>query len=362
MAGRESQFMQQALELAAQGAGRVSPNPMVGAVLVSDGKVVGRGYHRRVGRAHAEVEAIREAGRRARGAALFVTLEPCCHQGRTPPCVEAIRRAGIARVVAATKDPDPLVAGRGLRALRRHGVKVQAGLLEAEARRLNEAYFKHRTTGRPLVILKVAATLDGMIATAGGESRWITDAPARRVVHRLRDRCDAILVGVNTINRDDPQLTARFPGARDPIRIVVDSSLYIDTKARVLRLASPSPTWLATTASPNDSRVAGLRRRGVDFLFCRSRHGQVDLGDLLEQLGRRGVLSVLVEGGPAIHSSFVAQRLADKLMIFYAPRLLGGGSLPMFGGLEIASLKRMPRLRQLSAEAVGPDLLVSAYF
>ena len=263
-------YMKLALRLAAKGAGWVSPNPMVGAVVVKDGQVVGRGYHRRVGAPHAEVEALRQAGDAARGADLYVTLEPCNHQGRTPPCTQAILAAGVRRVIIATLDPNPQVNGGGAEYLRSQGVEVEDGLLADEARRLNEAWFHYVNTGRPWVIAKAACSLDGKIATVAGESQWITGEAARAFGHRLRHRVDAILVGIDTVLADDPQLTTRLPRgrAKDPIRVVLDSRLRLPLTSRLLHLDSPAPTWVACTSQAPPEKIRPLRPWAPRSWFC----------------------------------------------------------------------------------------------
>ncbi|PZN09281.1 MAG: bifunctional diaminohydroxyphosphoribosylaminopyrimidine deaminase/5-amino-6-(5-phosphoribosylamino)uracil reductase RibD, partial [Bacillota bacterium] len=341
-------------------------NPVVGAVLVREGRVVGEGYHRLAGGPHAEVEALRRAGERARGATVYVTLEPCCHFGRTPPCTEALIRAGVQRVVAAMVDPDPRVRGRGLAALRAAGIRVEVGLLEEQARRLNEAYLAWHLLGRPLVTVKYAMTLDGRIATRLGDARWITGDVARRFVHRLRDRADVIAVGIGTVLADDPCLTTRLPrGGRDPIRLVIDSRARTPPEARVVRAAavSDAPTWIAVTAEAPPQRVRTLEAAGAEVLrLPATAAGRVDLAALLAELGRRGVRHVLVEGGAAIHGALLAEGLADRVLAFIAPKLVGGAAAPgPVGGdgverMAEALLVRRPRLRRL-----GDDWLIEGY-
>jgi diaminohydroxyphosphoribosylaminopyrimidine deaminase/5-amino-6-(5-phosphoribosylamino)uracil reductase len=349
-----------ALALAEQAQGRTAPNPLVGAVIVNGRRIVGRGYHRRAGAAHAEIEALRQAGRRARGATLYVTLEPCNHYGRTPPCCDAILAAGIRRVVIACRDPNPLTDGRGVARLRRAGVRVSEGLLRDQAQRLNEPFTKAMTRRLPVVIAKVGQSLDGKIATSRGESRWITSTAARRMAHAWRSRVDAILVGVNTVLRDDPLLTARGVGSRPDrlVKVIVDSRLRTPVTARCLSRRSPAPTLIATLARA-PSRAELLRRRGVEVLVLPPRRGRVPLRPLCERLVRRGIHSVLLEGGGEVLASALAERLVDRAVFFIAPKLIGGRGAPgAVGGEGISRLIRAVRLAEVRVRRVGPDLCV----
>jgi diaminohydroxyphosphoribosylaminopyrimidine deaminase/5-amino-6-(5-phosphoribosylamino)uracil reductase len=366
-ADRDAAFMARALRLAARGRGRVSPNPMVGALVVAGGRIVGQGWHRRPGEPHAEVLALRAAGPRARGATLYVTLEPCCHEGkRTPPCVPTILASGVRRVVVAMRDPNPLVSGRGLARLRRAGLAVSLGCRREEAERLNLWYGHRMRTGRPYVILKAAMTLDGKIATASGESRWITGEAARRDVHRLRARVDAILVGVNTVLRDDPRLTVRPAGdrvaARDrhPLRVVLDSRLRIPPAARVLAHGpGRAGVLVVTTRHAPARRRAALERRGGEVLVLPAKARRVPLRACLEALGRRGVTSLLVEGGGEVHASFLREGLADEVRLYVAPRLLGGtDAVGLLGGRSPRRLADAVPLATLRVGKVGHDLLI----
>lgn len=356
--------MQMALDLARRGLGRTSPNPMVGAVVVKDGRVVGRGYHARAGTPHAEIHALKEAGDLAKGATLYVNLEPCCHYGRTGPCTEAILAAGVKRVVVAMEDPNPLVCGRGLERLRQAGVEVTLGVMEEEARRLNEVFIKYITTRRPFVILKVAMSLDGKIATRTGESHWITGPEARLAVHRLRDRYDAILVGINTVIKDDPSLTTRLPGeeGRDPVRVVVDSSARIPLHARVLTQKSLAPTIIAVTERAPREKVRRLQEAGAQVLVIPDEGSRVNLAALMDELGRREITSVLVEGGGEIHASFLKSRLADKVVWFIAPLIIGGQKAPgPVGGEGFAWLSEAIRLKDVSFTRYGDDFCLEGY-
>ncbi len=355
-------YMRLALRLATKAIGHTSPNPAVGAVIVKGRRLIATGYHKRAGLPHAEIEALRRAGARARGATLYVTLEPCNHTGRTPPCCDAIIASGIARVVAATRDPNPVTDGRGMARLRRAGVEVIAGVLAQEARRLNEPFQKVMRTGLPLVIAKVGQSLDGKIATATGESRWITSASSRRLAQRLRSRLDAILVGVNTILLDDPWLIARGSAHRTgkPLKVIVDSRLRTPLQARCLSRWSPAPTLIATTRR-GGLRPAQLRRRGAEVMTVAAKSGRVGLRSLCRRLARRGVQSILIEGGGEVLASAFAERIVDRVMFFVAPVLIGGREAPgSLGGAGIRRLAQAVRLADVTYHRVGPDLCVEA--
>jgi diaminohydroxyphosphoribosylaminopyrimidine deaminase/5-amino-6-(5-phosphoribosylamino)uracil reductase len=356
--------MKLALRLAAKGAGWVSPNPMVGAVVVKGGKLLGKGYHRRAGLPHAEVEALRDAGAAARGADLYVTLEPCNHQGRTPPCTQAILAAGVRRVVIATRDPNPRVTGGGADYLAAQGLEVAVGLLEAEARRLNEAWFHWVETGRPWVMAKAACSLDGKIATVGGESQWLTGPAARTLGHRLRHRVDAIVVGIGTVLADDPQLTVRLPRGpgRDPIRVVLDSRLRLPLTARMLHLDSAAPTWVATTHQALPETIRALEGAGAQVLVLPGEAGRVPLPALVAELGARQVQSLLVEGGAETLGTFFDERLVNQFYFFFAPKILGGQKAPgAVGGQGVIHLGEAHIARNLKVRRLGGDLLVSGY-
>jgi diaminohydroxyphosphoribosylaminopyrimidine deaminase/5-amino-6-(5-phosphoribosylamino)uracil reductase len=352
-----------ALRLAEKARGRTSPNPMVGAVVVKDGKVVSRGYHRKAGEPHAEAIALKRAGETARGATLYVTLEPCSHTGkRTPPCTPLVMQSGVTRVVVAMIDPNRNVAGGGVKALRAAGIDVVTGILEAEAKRLNEAYIKHITEGVPFVTLKIAQTLDGRIATASGESKWITGEQARFEAHRLRDGNDAILVGINTVLKDAPSLTARIPGGRDPVRVIVDSRLRIPLAAKVLTQRSPAKTIVATLPNAAKSKIRKLQDAGAEVLVVKALRGRVDLKDLMKELGKRDIASVLVEGGSEVNASALASRIVDKVVFFIAPLLMtGNDSIGSIGGVSPKKLADAVRLRNIRTRPAGKDLMVEAY-
>jgi diaminohydroxyphosphoribosylaminopyrimidine deaminase/5-amino-6-(5-phosphoribosylamino)uracil reductase len=337
--------MRRALALARRGEGETNPNPMVGCVVVRGGRVVGEAFHARAGGPHAEVLALSRAGERARGAALYVTLEPCAHHGRTPPCAPQVVRAGVRRVVAAMRDPNPLVAGRGLRLLRRHGVRVEAGLLASEAVRLNERFVAAARLDRPFVLLKAAVTLDGRIATARGDSKWITSPAQRAAGRRLRRLHDAVLVGVETVLADDPLLLPRPRTRRAFVRIVLDSRLRLPAASRLVRTARRDPVWiLCRDAEPRRRRA--LEAEGVTVIQIGSGPGRVPLRTAVRRLRQRGLWSVMVEGGGEVLGAFLHERLFDQLALFRAPLLLGGrGSRPAFGGPDPSRVADALRLR-----------------
>ncbi|MCA3423508.1 MAG: bifunctional diaminohydroxyphosphoribosylaminopyrimidine deaminase/5-amino-6-(5-phosphoribosylamino)uracil reductase RibD [Roseomonas sp.] len=352
--------MRVALALARRGLGNAWPNPAVGCVLVKDGRVIGRGWTQPGGRPHAETEALRRAGDAARGATAYVTLEPCSHHGRTPPCCEALAEAGIARVVMAMRDPDPRVNGRGLAMLRGAGIAVEEGLLEAEARALNAGFFRRIQAGMPVVTLKLASTLDGRIATASGESRWITGQAARREVHALRARHDAVLVGSGTVLADDPDLTCRIPGMeRVPmLRVVADARLRTPPAARLVQGAQLAPVLIITAPGHPPAAQAPFIAAGADIVTVPAHAaGGLDLPSLLRALGRRGVTRVLAEGGAGLAAALLRQGLVDRLVWFHAPAVMGGDGHPALEGLRLAALSAMPRFRRAAQRALGDDML-----
>lgn len=354
-------FMLLAIEEAAKGLGRTHPNPAVGAVIVKAGRVIARGYHAKAGLPHAEAVALMAAGARARGATLYSTLEPCDHHGRTPPCTTAILEAGIARVVFASSDPNPLVNGRGLVRLRASGVTVTPHVLQPVADRLNRPFFKAMTRGLPWVTLKAGITLDGKMATGTGASRWVTSEASRAAAaHRLRNRVDAVLVGPGTVKADDPRLTTRLRGGRTPVRVVIDAQLATDPKARVYEVGEGRRTIVATRQSQTARRAQPFLRRGVELLQVPGRGGHVDLEALLRALVADGLLHLLVEGGAGMHSAFLTAGLADEVVLFVAPKLFGAEGLTWSGRLDVKAPARAIQLGELDVERVGPDLMLTA--
>ena len=349
--------MRRALALARRGIPAASPNPFVGCVLVKGGRIVGEGWHARFGGPHAEPMALARAGVAARGATAYVNLEPCCHtKKKTPPCVPALVRAGVRRVVAGCLDPHPKVCGRGLRALRKAGIRVTAGVLEEECERLNRPFFTLIRKGRPYVILKAAASLDGRIATACGDAKWITSPEARSEGHRLRARLDAILVGIETVLKDDPKLTAHGEG-RDPLRVVLDTRLRIPPSARVLRDGRPTVVF----AAKEDLRGPGPRRGAAVVRRVRRTKAGLDLREVLGALGELGVGTLLVEGGARVHTSFLEAGLVDEIWLFLAPKLIGGAAAPtFFEGRGARRMRDAIALGVTEVRRVGPDLLIRA--
>jgi diaminohydroxyphosphoribosylaminopyrimidine deaminase/5-amino-6-(5-phosphoribosylamino)uracil reductase len=348
-------MMRRALALAARGLGETNPNPAVGCVVARGARVVGEGFHARAGGPHAEVGALREAGPRALGATLYVTLEPCAHRGRTPPCAPLVRDSGVARVVAALRDPSPLVAGRGLALLRRAGIAVETGLLAGEAARLDERFLAPARLGRPFVLLKAALTLDGRIATASGRSQWITSPSQRGQARWLRRLHDAVLVGIGTALADDPLLLPSPRTRRPFLRVVLDSRLRLPERGRLARSAGPRTPVLVLSRAPEPSRRRRLEAAGMEVVDVAGETGRVSLPAALEALGARGVTSVMVEGGGEVLGSFLAARLADQVALFRAPLLLGGrGSRSAFGGPDPLEIREALRLEPVPAEPPFP--------
>ena len=351
--------MRRALDAARLGLGRTSPNPPVGAVVVKDGEIVAVGHHAMAGGPHAEVAALDAAGPKARGADLYVTLEPCNHVGRTGPCAPRVVEAGIARCFVGSPDPNPLVSGRGIRRMRRGGVAVEVGVLREETDALIEPWARFITEGRPFVTMKVASTLDGRIATRTGESQWITGPEARGLVHRLRNEVDAVLVGSGTVTADDPRLTARIEGGRDPARVVLSSRLEISPRARIFHPGSKAPTLVACVSPAPAAEAEALRAAGAEILECRGGGGRIDVGDLLAKRGARGIVHVLVEGGARIFGAFLAAGACDRLLLHYGPKVFGGGP-SWTDEPAVTRVADAPAFRYETVSLVGGDLLVEA--
>jgi len=361
-ARRDRRLMAEALKLARRGLGRTSPNPPVGALVVRGNEILGRGYHHRAGEAHAEILALRRAGDQARGAELFVTLEPCDHQGRTPPCTRAIIAAGIQRVVVGAQDPNPQVSGRGLRRLRNAGIEVVAGVAEDQCRRMIEGFARWITAGRCHVTAKVAMSIDGRIATRTGQSSWISGPEFLAEVHRLRDRCDAVLVGTRTVQADDPRLTCRRPGGRDPMRVVLSGSLDLPADARLFRQRSNNGLpriVVVTTEQARDARVASIEALGAEVWRLPGRDGKVDLDALTRRLAEEDVLRLLVEGGAAVHGAFWDAHLVDRLIVAVAPRVIGGrDAKPAIGGLGAETMRDAMDLDEVEVRRFGRDVVI----
>lgn len=360
----DNYFMKMALALAVKGRGFVSPNPMVGAVIVKDGKVVGKGYHKAAGEAHAEINAINDAQTLAGDATLYITLEPCNHTGRTPPCTVKIVEAGIRHVIVAMNDPNPDVAGGGIDYIKNHGISVTLGVCENEAKRLNEAYIKYVTIRRPFVVIKCAATLDGRIATKTGDSRWVSGDESRIYVHRLRHSVDAIMVGINTVKQDDPALTVRLNDMNglDPARIILDTNLTIFEEAKVLRLNSNSDTIIISGNSVSEGKKNAIEALGAKVIQSPVRDGMIDLDQLMDRLGDLGITSLLIEGGSSVIASALKAGIVDKVIFFYAPKILGGGDgIPICKGPGPALMNGCIPVKDINVRRFGDDVMIEGY-
>lgn len=353
--------MQQALQLARRGEGRTAPNPPVGAVIVHGGNLVGEGFHPQAGEPHAEVFALRQAGERARNADLYVTLEPCSHQGRTGPCADALIAAGVKRVFVGVQDPNPQVAGQGVEKLRQAGIAVEVGIEAEQCHRLIAPFARCISSGLPYTIYKTAMTLDGKTATASGDSKWISGVQSRLRVHQLRDRVEAIMVGIGTVLADDPLLNTRLPeaGSRDPLRVVVDSKLRMPIDAQMLTQESNATTLIATSVS-DEKKITALQQAGAEVLICPSVDGQVCLKTLWQELGRRDVQRLLLEGGTTLAGVALKSGLIDQMMVFVAPKLIGGSSAyGIFAGEGCQGLANAVPLVDLRYEQIGEDILIT---
>lgn len=358
--------MKRALDLARRGRGRTSPNPLVGAVIVKAGQIIGEGYHQKAGTPHAEIHALNAAGDNARGATLYTNLEPCCHWGRTPPCTKALLQADIAQVYVAEVDPNPSVAGKGIRQLQDVGVRVHVGVCAEEAAELNEIHRKYIQTGKPFVILKTAVSLDGKIATTSGESQWITSEVSRQRAHEIRDTVDAILVGSGTVIRDNPALTTRLQNRKgqDAIRIVLDSHGRTSTNARIFNPESSAGVIVAVTPDASTKNIRRLEKAGAEVISVSEAHSKVCFKRLMEILGEREITSVLIEGGGEINASAVTAGVVDKVMCFIAPKLIGGRNAPgPIGGDGIAKLSEASHLQRVHITLIpdSDDFLIEGY-
>ncbi|HEX6174909.1 MAG TPA: bifunctional diaminohydroxyphosphoribosylaminopyrimidine deaminase/5-amino-6-(5-phosphoribosylamino)uracil reductase RibD [Candidatus Binatia bacterium] len=357
----DRRYMRMACRLAEKAAGRTSPNPMVGAVLVRKGRIIGSGFHPFAGGDHAEIVALKEAGNKAEGATLYINLEPCNHYGRTPPCTRSLIAAGINEVVVGMEDPNPLVSGKGLRALVRAGIKVRTGVLHEQCRVLNEAFTKLITRGVPFVTLKLAASLDGKISTATGDARWISCEESRATVHLLRNRYDAVLVGAGTVIADNPQLTCRIAGGRDPWRIILDARLRIPLDAEFLHQRGKDKNIIVTSDTAPAAKIGALETLGATVWRLPAREGAVRWQPLLRKLAKIGIASVLIEGGATTAAGALKEKVVDKMLLFYAPKLLGGDGRYMIDSLGIEHIKQSVMLQNLKVQKSGADLLVSGY-
>jgi len=353
----DKHFMSLALDLAEEGRGIASPNPMVGALVVRDGQIVGKGYHRKAGSDHAEVIALREAAENARGAAMYVTMEPCCHHGKTPPCTDAIIKSGITRVVSAMTDVNPLVCGGGFSSLQQNNIKTMVGILKNRAQKLNEAYMKFIQKKIPFVTLKLAVTLDGKIADPAGKSKWITGKEARKHVHLLRSRSDAVMAGVGTVLADDPMLTVRDVEGKSPLRVIVDSRLRTPPDARVF--ANDNVIIVSTEAADNE-RLAIFKQRGIEVLKLDTQDEHVPLKSMLRRLGQLDIISVLCEGGGILGTGLFKEKLIDKIVFVIAPKVLGGKGIAV-GDIGINNLENAVGIKDFDVERKGDDIIYTGY-
>ena len=357
----EEQYMRRAIQLAEQGEGKTRPNPLVGAVVVKDGRIIGEGYHTQYGSLHAEREALADCIRRggnSKGADIYVTLEPCCHTGKQPPCTDALIEAGIKRAVVGSSDPNPLVAGKGIELLRQHGIEVETGFLKKECDALNSIFFHYITTGRPYVALKYAMTADGKIATVSGQSKWITGEKARQHVHRLRNRYASILVGINTVLADNPMLNCRLSGGVNPLRIVLDTSLRIPLDCHLVQSAREIPLLVVCGASSDDKKTA-LEKLGVEVLPMPGKDGSPDLNALAAELGKRGIDSLLIEGGSQVHYSALSAGIVNHIYSYVAPKIFGGAqALGPVSGTGVQQVSDAFRLCRTSTQFFDDDILI----
>ena len=349
-------YMELAIKLAEKGKGTTSPNPMVGCIIVKRGRIVGKGFHKKAGTEHAEVLAIQDAGKKAMNSTMYVTLEPCSHWGRTPPCTEKIVESGVREVIIGMKDPNSLV--HGYMELKARGLKTKIGILEEDAEKLNEPYVKWIKTKKPFVLIKVAMSADGRIATKTGDSKYITSKEARTLVHQVRTEVDAVMVGVNTVIRDDPELTPRLYKGKDPLKIVVDSNLKIPKNCNLMK--DPSRLVVATTTKASKSDVQRLQDKGIRVIITKPDKGMVDLKELMKELGKSEIINVMIEGGSELNSSAINAGLVDKIMIFTAPKLIGNGK-GAIGNLGITKIAKAINLKNPVCRLVGKDLLIEAY-
>lgn len=350
-------YMELAIKLAERGKGLTSPNPMVGCIIVKRGRIVGKAFHRKAGTEHAEILAINDAGKKTANSTMYVNLEPCSHWGKTPPCTEKIVEAGVREVIIGMKDPNPLVDG--FKELKFRGLKTKIGILEKEARKLNEVFIKYIKTKRPFVTIKAAMSLDGKIATKTGDSKYITSKEARAYVHKLRTEVDAVMVGLNTVVKDNPELTPRLFKGKDPVKIVVDSQLRIPKSCNLLK--NPSKVIIGTTNKAPKPEIIKLQQKGVKVIVAKSKQGMVDLEDLVKQLGKLEITSIMIEGGSELNSSAIKDGVVDKILIFTAPKIVGNGGPGAIGNLGIKKIDKAIDLKNITSTRIGKDWLVEGY-
>ncbi|MEK6656858.1 MAG: bifunctional diaminohydroxyphosphoribosylaminopyrimidine deaminase/5-amino-6-(5-phosphoribosylamino)uracil reductase RibD [Nitrospirota bacterium] len=358
-------YMRLCLSLAKKGKGRTSPNPIVGAVVVKDDKIIGKGYHKKAGLPHAEAIAISKAGSDAEGSTLYISLEPCCHSNKkTPPCTKKIIESKIKKVVIGMIDPNPLVSGKGIEELLASNIEVKTGVLEDEAKKINESFVKYIKTKTPFVILKIAESLDGKIATNTGESKWITGETAREYAHKLRDEVDAVLVGIGTVLRDNPSLTTRLKNkkGKDPIRVVVDSGLRIPLSAKLLTQKANARTIIATSKTASKGKIEKIKKTGAEIILLKTKNSKIPLTQLMKELGKREITSLMIEGGSEIAASAIKEAVVDKVVFFIALKIITGiNAKPSIGGEGIKKLKDALMLKDVSVKRIGEDIMVEGY-
>ncbi|HAP67262.1 MAG TPA: bifunctional diaminohydroxyphosphoribosylaminopyrimidine deaminase/5-amino-6-(5-phosphoribosylamino)uracil reductase RibD [Nitrospinae bacterium] len=363
-------YMKRAIDLALTAKGRTSPNPVVGAVIIKGGKIVGEGCHKKAGTPHAEVNAINSAGKNAKDGIMYVTLEPCCHKGRTPPCTKTIIKSGIKKIVIGMVDPNPIISGKGIEELNGAGIQVSTGLLEKECKRLNEVYIKYITSKKPFVLLKIAMSLDGKIATCKRESKWITSEPSRERVHNLRDEVDAVMVGIGTVLQDNPNLTVSLKrgNVKNPIRIIVDSQLRIPMDSNIIKSASASrkaqksKVIIAATKKADAKKADILREKGINVIEIEEENKRINLPNLMEELGKMEITSIMIEGGSELNSAALESGIVDKVIFFIAPKIIGGKeSVPAVGGRGFEKLSDSLNIRDVTVDRCGNDIVVEGY-
>lgn len=358
----DEKYMHSALELAVKGKGNVNPNPMVGAVIVKDSKIIGEGYHMFYGKEHAEINALKNATEDVTGSTIYVTLEPCSHYGKTPPCVDEIIKNKISKVVVGCLDPNPLVSGNGVKKLIENGIEVVVGVLENECKQINEVFIKYISQKMPFVIMKCAMSLDGKIATTLGESKWISCEASRREVHKLRNEVSGIMVGVETVIKDNPELTCRLENGKNPIRIIVDSKLRVPIESKVVQEVDIAKTIIATTENEDKDKLKLLIEKGIEIVVTKSKNKRVDLKDLMTKLGEKNIDSILLEGGASLNFSALQEDIVDKVQIYIAPKIIGGtrAKTPV-GGSGVDILEQAFKLENLETKTIGDDILIEGY-
>lgn len=355
----DEKYMALALELAEKGRGNVEPNPMVGAVLVKNGEIIGTGYHQAFGEAHAEIHAIHDGGKNCKGATLYISIEPCAHYGKTAPCVDAIVKAGITKVVIPVIDPNPITSGKGIQKLKEIGIEVRLGVMETQAIKLNAPFFKLMQRGLPYVIVKWAMSLDGKIATHGGDSRWITSEESRAYVHKIRGQVDGVLVGINTVVRDDPLLTCRLEGGRNPRRIIVDSNAALPLHSQLIKTIGESEIMVAVTKNAPQERIENLKQLGCKIIQTKDTGGRVDFHELFRHLGEMKLTNILVEGGGGIITSLIEGHFADKIIVFIAPIIIGGeGAMSPVLGKGIDMMGKALKMSEINIKRFLHDIAI----